>query len=266
MICKKNQKLVNFFNASHIWHQELQNWQKEQKIRHFLDTFCETRWYLLAKVCMGVLVYKQGFQHCLSLSENSRSKYPEIENTVVKNIICDKYHFVDNYELTQLIKLIVDAIGRLESNDSTLADIFKELIYIHKQVSQLEDHITGLQAHVLTVISKHVREFDSNIFFIALFLSPNHKQVAISKKINEDKIIRASLELAKIWNFSKKDTSILLNELINYKNNHPLFDVSFSDSSQSLQSFWTKFTGNFPLLHRFAIKVLAIVPHAASCE
>jgi len=197
-ICKKNQKLVNFFNSSHIWHRELQNWQKEQGVSHFLETFCETRWYSLAKVCMGVSVYEQGFLHCISLSENLQPKYPEIENTTVKNIIRDKYHFADNDALTQIIKPIVDAIGRLESNDSTLADIFKELIYIHRQITQLEDPIIGLKGHALAVINKRARAFDSNIFFVAFFLSPTHKCLAISKKMNGEEIIRASSELANI--------------------------------------------------------------------
>ncbi|CAG8441495.1 5717_t:CDS:2 [Cetraspora pellucida] len=148
-VCKKNQKLVNFFNSSHIWRRELQNWQKNQGINHSLATFCETRWYSLAKVCMEVSTYEQGFQHCLSLSEASHSKYSEIENAVVKNLIRDKYHFATNDTLMKVIKPVVDAIGRLESNDSILADVFKELIHIHQQISQLEVPINGFQAHAL---------------------------------------------------------------------------------------------------------------------
>ncbi|CAG8789367.1 3841_t:CDS:1, partial [Cetraspora pellucida] len=148
-VCKKNQKLVNFFNSAHIWCRELQNWQKNQKIKHILATFCETRWYSLAKVCMGVSAYEQGFHYCLTLSETKRPKYPEIDNTIVRNLIHDKFHFATNDTLTKVIKPIVDAIGRLESNDSTLADVFKELIYIYQQLSQLEVPIDGFQEHAL---------------------------------------------------------------------------------------------------------------------
>ncbi|CAG8731133.1 8236_t:CDS:2, partial [Ambispora leptoticha] len=220
----------------------------------------------IAKVCMGVSVYEQGFRYCLSLSETARPKYPEIENITIKNIISDRYHFANNDALTKVIKPIVDAIGRLESNDSTLADIFKELINIHQQISQLEVPINGLKAHALAIISKRAREFDSDIFFIALFLSPPHKFLAISRKMSGDKIIRASLELAKTWNFKKIDTSLLFKDLLSYKNNDPPFDTPFKSSSQSLRSYWSEFTGNAPLLHRFAMKVLVIVLHGASCE
>ncbi|CAG8714465.1 17896_t:CDS:2, partial [Cetraspora pellucida] len=240
MALKENQEtVVDILDLSTYRHtgEFLKDKLIEQEVNHFLDIFCETRWYSLAKVYMGVLVYEQGFRHCLSLSENSQPRYPKIENTVVKSIICDKYHFTDNDALTQVIKLIVDVIGRLESSDSTLADIFKELIYIHRQITQLDDSIIGLQAYALAVISKRAREFNSNIFFIALFLSPNHKRLAISKKIDKDTMIRASLELVNAWSFYKK--------------------VLF---------FCTNFTGNFPLLCRFAMKVFSIVPHAASYE
>ncbi|CAG8618918.1 10441_t:CDS:2, partial [Cetraspora pellucida] len=80
---------------------------------------------------MRVTAYKKGFRCCLMLSETECPKYPEIKNVTVKNIICDRYHFADNEVLTEVIRPVIDAIGRLESNDSTLADIFKELIHIH---------------------------------------------------------------------------------------------------------------------------------------
>ncbi|CAG8477570.1 13561_t:CDS:2, partial [Cetraspora pellucida] len=162
----------------------LLNWKEKQGISHFLSTFCETRWFSLAKVCIDILTYEQGFQHCLSLSETTGSRYPEIENMVIKNIIHDRYHFATNDTLTKVIKPIVNAIGELELNDSSLAD-----------------------AHALAVINKRAREFDSDVYFIALFLFLAHKQLAISKKINGDKLIRASLELAKAWKFTKRDSA-----------------------------------------------------------
>ncbi|CAG8737922.1 14122_t:CDS:2, partial [Cetraspora pellucida] len=212
-ICKKNQKLVNFFNSSHIWHRELQNWKEKKGITHFLSTFCETRWFSLAKVCMGVSTYEEGFRHCLSLSETARPKYPEIE------------------------KYIVDAIRKLESNNSSLADVFKELIFLHQQISRLEIPINGFQAHTLAVINKRAKEFNSDIYFVALFFSPTHMRLAISKIMDEEAIIRASLELAKVWKFNQRDTGLL-----------------------------SEFKGNSPLLRQFAMKLLSIVPHGATCE
>ncbi|CAG8592291.1 344_t:CDS:2, partial [Cetraspora pellucida] len=149
--------------------------------------------------------------------ETVHPKYPEIENEIVKNIICNRYHFANNDALIKVIKPIVDAIGWLESSDSTLANVFKELIYIHRQISQLEVPIIGFKAHALVIISKCARE-----------------------KMSEEQIIRASLKLAKAWNFTKRDTGLLHKELINYNNNNPPFDK--------------------------ALSILSIVPYEASCE
>ncbi|CAG8583635.1 3790_t:CDS:2 [Cetraspora pellucida] len=161
--------------------------------------FCEIRWYSLAKVCIGVLAYKQSFQYCLTLSETRCPKYSKIDNNVIKDIIYNKYHFATNDMLMKVVKPVVDAIGRLESNNSTLADIFKELIHIYYELSSLQVPIDGFQEHALAVINKCVREFESNIYFIALFFSPTHKKLAVFKKMNGDKIICASLELAKLF-------------------------------------------------------------------
>ncbi|CAG8773891.1 4_t:CDS:1, partial [Cetraspora pellucida] len=260
----KNQKLVNFFNASHIWHWELQNWQKKKDIKHFLSTFCETRWYSLAKVCISVSTYEKGFQHCLLLSETDHPKYSEIENATIKSFIQDRYYFADNDALTKVIKPVVDAIGRLESSDSTLADIFKELIYIYQQISLLNIPISDLKNHALTVIDKCTKEFDSDIYFITFFLSPAYKQLAISGKMNEDKIICACLKLARVWDFKKKKDAILpTRELISYKNNDPPFNIP---TLKPPRLFWSDFTGNAPLLHHFALKVFSIVPHGAACK
>ncbi|CAG8661079.1 16171_t:CDS:2 [Cetraspora pellucida] len=174
-VCKKNQKLVNFFNASHIWHREMQNWQKQQGL-------------------YGVSAYEKGFRHCLLLSKTERPKYPEIENATVKNIIRDRYHFANNEALTKVIKPIVDAIGRLESSDSSLADVFKELIYIYQHISQLEIPINGLKDHALATINKRAKEFDSDIYFVAFFLFPAYKKIATLKKMSGENIIHASME------------------------------------------------------------------------
>ncbi|CAG8709924.1 17364_t:CDS:2, partial [Cetraspora pellucida] len=164
--------------------------------------------YLLAKVCIGVTAYKESFRCCLTLSEPECSKYPEIKNVTVKNIIYNRYHFVDNEVLTEVIRPVVDAIGRLESNDSTLADIFKELIHIHQQISHFEILINGFKAHTLLVIN------------------------------------------------NKRETELLYNELINYKNSDPSFDQLNLISSQLLpQKFWGDLTGDVPLLHRFVKKL-----------
>ncbi|CAG8692009.1 3622_t:CDS:2, partial [Cetraspora pellucida] len=104
----------------------LQTWQKEQGISHFLSTFCET-------------------------SETDKINYPEIKENI-KIIINDRYHFASNDILVKIIKSVVDAIGRLESRDATLADIFKKLIHLHLEILRLDIPILSLKAHALAII------------------------------------------------------------------------------------------------------------------
>ncbi|RIB14939.1 hypothetical protein C2G38_2193640 [Gigaspora rosea] len=88
--------------------------------------------------------------------------------------------------LMKVVKPVVNAIGRLESNNFILADIFKELTCIYYQLALLQVPIDGFREHTLAVVNK----------------------------LNENEVICALLELAKAWNFSKRDTSLLFKELI----------------------------------------------------
>ncbi|CAG8651720.1 6821_t:CDS:1, partial [Cetraspora pellucida] len=236
-----------------------------QGVSHFLSTFCKTRWYSIAKVYLGVSAFKRAFQHCIKLSKSDKIDYSAIKGDI-KTIINDRYHFASNDALVKVIKPVVDAIERLESQDATLADVFKELIYIHLEISKLDIPISGFKAHALAVISQRAKEFSDDIYFVALFLTSTYKKMAISKYMNEDNLLHACLKLAKCWKFNKKDSNLLHKEILNYKNNNsPFHQINFS-SQQLPRFFWTKFTSNLPFLCRFSMKVFVIVPHRAACE
>ncbi|CAG8623273.1 1363_t:CDS:2 [Cetraspora pellucida] len=243
----------------------LQTWQKENSISHFLSTFCKTKWYLIAKVCLGVFVFERGFQHCLRLSKSDKINYPEIRENI-KHIINDKYHFASNDILINVIKPVVNAIGRLKSRDATLAEVFKELIYIHHEIFRLEVPISGFKAYALVVISQRAREFSDDIYFITLFLFSAYKKIAMLRHIDGNSLVHGCLELARVWNFKKPEASLLFKELNSYKDGISLFNHISSNLQQSPRSFWANFTRNSPILHQFAMKVFAIAPHRAACE
>lgn len=263
-VCKLNLKLVNYFTSSHFWRKELRKWQEEKKIPHFLSTFCETRWYSLSRVCLGVAAYEEGFRHCLELSK--KSGYPPITNVEVRHTIMNRYHFVDNEGLVEALKPIVDVIGNLEKRTTTLADVLASFITLHWNAKGANYAIPGLQNHVLSAIGKRVTEFQDPIYFVALFLHPTCKKMAMSRKMTGDLIIKGALEIAKAWHFNKRDVILLFRELINYKNGDAPFDNLNESSTRSARDFWEKFSGSTALLRRFAMKVFAIVPHSAPCE
>src|SRR5207244_2823643 len=96
--------------------------------------------------------------------------YHKINNNIVKDITCNKYYFVTNNILMKVVKLVVDTIRRLELNNFILAYIFKELIHIYYKLSLYQVPINNFQKYILTVINKYIREFESNIYFIAFFI------------------------------------------------------------------------------------------------
>ncbi|CAG8656977.1 851_t:CDS:2, partial [Cetraspora pellucida] len=80
-----------------------------------------------------------------------------------------------------------------------------------------------------------------------------------------DSIIKASLELAKSWGFEKREATLLLKELINYKNGDAPFDAC-KNINTSPRIFWKNFSEGSPLLRHFAIKIFSIVPYSAAVK
>ena len=263
-VVKVNQKLVNYFTSSHIWRKALKNWQVEKKIPHFLSTFCETRWYSLAKVCLGVAIYEEGFRHCLELSKNV--EYPSITNSDVRDVIKSRHHFADNECLVEALKPVIDVIGKLEQRTTTLADVLGSFITLYHNAKNSHYAIRGFQQHILGAIGKRVQEFEDPIYFVALFLHPGCKKMAMSRKMTGDLIIKNAMEIAKNWNFSKREVLLLMRELINYKNGDAPFDGLNEVHNQSPRVFWNNFCGASPMLRRFATMLFSIVPHSAPCE
>ncbi|CAG8633737.1 1951_t:CDS:2 [Ambispora leptoticha] len=60
--------------------------------------------------------------------------------------------------------------------------------------------------------------------------------------MSSNSIIRASLELAKAWNFDKRDAILLSKELVNYQNGDAPFDYK-KIKDINLRTFWAQFSG-----------------------
>ncbi|KAL5732222.1 hypothetical protein ACHQM5_004869 [Ranunculus cassubicifolius] len=261
-VVQLNQMLVNYFTSSQFWRKELKNWQAERNLPD-LSNYCDTRWYSVSLVCVGVEAYEHGFRHCVELSK--KPGYAQV-NPDIAAIIMDHHHFAKNASLAEALKPIIDVIGKLERRTTTLADVFLSFITIYENAKTAHYSIQGLRDHILCATRKIVKEYEDPIYFIALFLHPACKNLAMSQKMTGEKIVREALEIAKVWRFTKNEAGSLFKELINYKNG----DAPFSDlnerSGRSARDFWDKFCGASPMLRRFAKKLFAILPHSGSCE
>ena len=79
-----------------------------RKCKFSLDSLCQTQWYSMTKVCLGVDAYECYF---FQSKENAGTdeNHPSIKGTILQAI--DKCHFANNADLLHTLKPIVDIIG-----------------------------------------------------------------------------------------------------------------------------------------------------------
>ncbi|MBW0544838.1 hypothetical protein O181_084553 [Austropuccinia psidii MF-1] len=154
-IVKANELLVNFFSTSGFWHETLEAWCKENKVQHSIQTACETRWYSMATVCLSIVKPAQGFHFCIALQSNSDVDTSAI-GANIRKLIEDRDHFTTNPILVKFLFSVVDAIGRLESANSTIGDIWKELTTTYFMTKKIDvyPHFEPFKEHCLNVIQK----------------------------------------------------------------------------------------------------------------
>jgi hypothetical protein len=139
-VVKGNKTLVNYFSTAGSWRKQLTTWQKENGIKHGLQTLCDTKWYSMEKVCLGVHLHEVGFQKCLEQLCSPILDTPSMAQAVIE-IINDQDHFTTNQTLVSLLIPVVHAIGILENAHSTLANIWKELLVVigdYKKISKID--------------------------------------------------------------------------------------------------------------------------------
>jgi hypothetical protein len=124
-VVNSNCMIVNFFTSSHVWFHNSKEWVKNNgrngKCKFSLDSLCETQWYSMTKVCLGVDAYE-----CLIIQSKGNAgtdeHHPSIKVTVLQAI--NNCNFPNNAELLQAFKPIVDANGLFESLYTTIASIY----------------------------------------------------------------------------------------------------------------------------------------------
>ncbi|KAI7964699.1 hypothetical protein MJO29_002797 [Puccinia striiformis f. sp. tritici] len=265
-VVKKNKTLVNYFTNSGFWRKHLTTWQKENDVKHGLQTLCETRWYSMAKVCLGVQSHEIGFKKCLELLRNKQVDTPSMTDAVVK-VIEDRDHFTANQTLVQLLKPVVDAIGHLERADTTLADIWKEMIQTYKSIRDADvySRFEPFKQHCLDVLHAQTKTFHEDIYVLSFFLHPAYQRVAVSKKHSLNDIGHMILHVAKHWKMSKSEASLLRDAVHHYYNATYLYHSKKIDKPLH---YWltVPYTPESEPLKKLAIGILEIVPHAAGVE
>ena len=103
----------------------------------------------------------------------------------VVKVIEDCDHFTANQTLISFLKPVVDAIGNLERQQTTLANIWKELLHTYKSISQLDVFtcFATFNTHFLEVIHSQTKLLDEDIYIFAFVLHPGYCPFAVLKKL-----------------------------------------------------------------------------------
>jgi len=265
-VLKGNKTLVNYFSNAGFWREHLSTWQKANGVQHSLQTLCETRWYSMAKVCLGVESHHVGFLKCVELLKDPLVDTPTMSEGVLK-VINDCDHFTANQTLVSLLKPVVNAIANLERVDATLADIWKQLLDAYKTISNVDVYtrFEPFKQHCLDVLHAQTKVFHEEIYIVSFFLHPAYRQVAVSKKYSIRDIGQMILRLAKYWKLTRTEASLLQDSINRYYNSHFPFN---SKAIKKPLEFWlmVPHTPDSDPLKKLAISLLEIVPHAAGVE
>ncbi|CAG8493613.1 1341_t:CDS:2 [Cetraspora pellucida] len=221
-----------------------------------LQTFCKTRWFSFSKVCLSVQNYEKGFKACLDYINNS-NKCPIIP-IKIKEIVTSQRHFLEN-------EYIVDAIGKLESRNTTVGDVFAELYKVYKKLKMSENSDIDQEfiEHAKNIINIRAKEFDEPIYYLSFFLHPKFRKIAVSKKLSLDNMLIYALTFAQKWNFTREQANQISEQLNNYFNNEPPYN---SVLTLEPRLYWKRLSYEVEALKTLALKIFAIHPHAAGVE
>jgi hypothetical protein len=114
-VLKDNARLLKFLNSSHKWQWASKEIKKENNLSHGLSSFCKTRWYSAAAVCLGVDEYFPYLQDLLSSGNYHGEAMPKPKSKNVIHTLRNTNHAIRNRLLCRMICPVANAIGNLES-------------------------------------------------------------------------------------------------------------------------------------------------------
>lgn len=284
-----NKKIVNYFNSSAFFSEQLASWRKENGVRHGLQSACMTRWFTFAKVCLSVDEHELGLLKCVEMAEDQSLPTPSMPPEV-RNIVRTCNHFTANKALVMFLKPVVDALARLERATTSLGDIWKEILGIYLSISKIDVSVwpnyIDFKKQCLSYVGKRATVYTERIYIIAFFLSPAYRQVAVSGEYQIKTVKKMLVTIAQLWGYSKADCINLKDQAQLYLDGTGLFPtkkncefvllylflilvqlIVFSADNRALD-YWLNLPSTLQTtqLKTFSIKVLELVAHAAGVE
>lgn len=259
-------RLCNFFTNVEFWKVVLRDWGEKNGQTRFLTTYVNVRWYSFVAMCMRAKSFTEGFKHCSRISGTTAANGNQLPEDI-KNIISSGI-FEHIGILCQLLKPFADSIACLERNDVVISDVWISIIKIRKYLCKdikrdmLPNKFATLVDFIITRLDERSSIFDSDIYLIALYLSPTYRTICTSGIYHPLDIHKRAFNLARRWEPQMTEKMAL----------------AFRDAIQEYdkccgryhcrETNAIKYWGNFPNcpLGSFAAQVLKLVPTSADVE
>ncbi|OAV92993.1 hypothetical protein PTTG_11132 [Puccinia triticina 1-1 BBBD Race 1] len=181
----------------------------------------------------------------------------------IKN--CD--HFTENQTLVSLLTPIINAIASLEHTETTLADIWKELLIAHKKIQNVNVYscFEAFKRHCLETLESQTKVYHDDVYVAAFFLHPKYRCVAVSKKHSLSDVTQMIIRLAKQFKLTKGE-ALTLQDATNWYYNQ-IYPYNSKNVDKPLDYWMTvPETPESNALKKLSISLLEIVPHAAGVE
>ena len=258
-------RVSSLFRRSSVWRDVLKKWAANRATSPTIPSYTETRWFSFAELVNSLLEKKQFFRETFSREtvegRDNRRALPQD----VHNIISDPIFFDNLADLQLVFNQITGAIKSLEGDASSVAFVWPVIIKLFKSLQQSlinEDGSTrqSLIATAINSLNKRSVIISNDLFFVAFFINPNYRAMAISGSISEremqEKIARMAIAMGK----SLEETKSIIKEAKDYLNGNR----EYGSKIEGPLEYWNSIPPN-PLTE-FNLRLLSVLPHSAVVE
>ena len=141
------------------------------------------------QVNLSVQENHNALNYCSTISKDSNSKSDIMPiKQSIKEIIDDQYHFADNDGLICILKPIIDALSRLENDNSSISDVWPQFIRCYNDIKKVNVNVkfNKFKLNCLDVCKQRGKLLTDDIYIVAFFLNPKFRKVynILSSKFN----------------------------------------------------------------------------------
>lgn len=226
-----------------------------------IKLYCKTRWTTASDSVDSIIRLEPVLEQIVTDDSN-------LLNDKVKRVIQTRNFFSDLRILSFVLNPLRKAVLALESRSATLGDCFLSLIRLSAVLKKLPRSFNqNFRNHCFNVMNERFKEFDDDKYITCFFLDPRFRNKPLKDK-SYSRIVRCATTIGKRLGFDLMESRALCEQIRNYRDSNPPFDLDESCSLDDPLNWWNLIdTDPQPnSLPRIALHLLSICPNSASCE